>query len=101
MIAKAAKMMVVIQNRTTIFDSCQLPFGQFAKIILKSAGICPGKTLNVSCIGARLNTRSFSPFLLPCLAYEVCKITETLSARKMKQMTGISSSLWIVQPILQ
>ena len=48
MIAKAASIIVVIQKRTTIFDSCQLPFGHLANIILKSAGICPGSTLKVS-----------------------------------------------------
>ena len=62
--------MVIIQNRTVIFDSNQHPFGQLMST-LKSAGSWPGATLNVSCMGARLKTRHFSPLLLPIFAYLV------------------------------
>ena len=66
----AASIMVTIQKRTVIFDSNQHPLGQLMST-LKSAGSWPGATLNVSCMGARLKTRHFSPLLLPIFAYLV------------------------------
>lgn len=66
MMVIAARIMVAIQKRTVTFDSNQQPFGQLNSTLTSGAS-CPGRTLNASWIGARLNTLSFSPFLLPHL----------------------------------
>ena len=62
----AARIIVVIQKRTVIFDSWNAPFGRVMRY-LQSGSSCEACVRKLSWIGVRLKMRCLTPRRLPSL----------------------------------